>query len=124
LDVEAFRERTRQKLKEMQEQGLIHPTESNPAGLPPPTPYQERMGTPLTPVFISKASPEELMQESQRMREAGESGQARRFADVASQMQRGPVWMLLVCSVMMKRTKKRLLDFCTVKERQERIIKI
>ena len=89
-DVEAFRERTRQKLKEMQEQGLIHPTESNPAGLPPPTPYQERMGTPLTPVFISKASPEELMQESQRMREAGESGQARRFADVASQMQRGP----------------------------------
>jgi len=39
---------------------------------------------------VAKASPEELMQESQRMREAGESGQARRFADVASQMQRGP----------------------------------
>jgi hypothetical protein len=74
----------------MKEQGLIHPTESNPAGLPPPTLAQERMGTSLTPAFISKASPEELMQESQRMREAGESGQARRFADVASQMQRGP----------------------------------
>jgi hypothetical protein len=89
-DVEAFRERTRQKLKEMKEQGLIHPTESNPAGLPPPTLAQERMGTSLTPAFISKATPAELMEEAQRLREAGEKGQARRFSDVASQMERGP----------------------------------
>mgnify|MGYP001241199920 CR=1 FL=1 len=62
-DVEAFRERALQKLKEMREQGLIHPTESNPAGLPPPTLSQERMGTSLTPAFLSKATPAELMEE-------------------------------------------------------------
>jgi len=39
---------------------------------------------------VAKASPAELMEEAQRMREAGESGQARRFSDVASQLERGP----------------------------------
>ena len=88
-DVEAFRERTLQKLKEMKEQGLIHPTESNPAGFPPPTLAQEP-GTTLIPAFISKATPAELMEEAERMRGAGEKGSARRFSDVASQMERGP----------------------------------
>jgi hypothetical protein len=39
---------------------------------------------------VAKATPAELMEEAQRLREAGEKGQARRFSDVASQMERGP----------------------------------
>lgn len=42
------------------------------------------------PAFLSKATPAELMGEAERMRGAGEKGHARRFADVASQMERGP----------------------------------
>jgi len=39
-----------------------------------------------------KASIEDLLQESESMREAGDSVNARRFADVASAMQRGPAY--------------------------------
>jgi hypothetical protein len=39
---------------------------------------------------VSKATPAELMEEAERMRGAGEKGSARRFSDVASQMERGP----------------------------------
>ena len=39
---------------------------------------------------VQKATPAELMEEAERMRGAGEKGSARRFSDVASQMERGP----------------------------------